>query len=231
MRIPPMPLPFADRRAAGRALAVALGDYRRCAQGVVLGMPRGGVVLAAEIALRLELPLDVVIAHKLGAPRNPEYAIGAVAEDGPAVLDRDAIAATGPSPAYVAEETARQRAAIVRRRLRFRGGRPLCVAPEAVVIVVDDGAATGATAFAAIDAVRALRPHRLVMALPVAPEDTARRLAARVDELLVLATPVPFEAVGRFYRAFGQVSDDEVVTLLEAAGSQRTAPTGGVPPP
>jgi predicted phosphoribosyltransferase len=175
------------------------------------------VVPAAEIARALQLPLDVLISRKLPAPDNPELAIGAVAEGGESWLNEDLVAATGASAEHVAAETARQRAEIAQRQKRFRGGRELVLPEQATVILVDDGVATGATVIAAIHALRTRRLARLVLAIPVAPPDTAETLRRLVDELVVLATPEPFYAVGAFYEDFRQVTDEDVVALLAAA--------------
>ena len=210
-------LPLHDRRDAGRRLAARLARYRASPDTVVLGLPRGGVVPAAEVAAALDLPLDVLLSRKLGAPGNPELAIGAVAEGGPPWLDDATVLATDASPAFVAAEVARQRAEIDRRRQRFRGGQPLALPPDATVLLVDDGVATGATVIAAIHALRRQDVARIVVAVPVAPPDTAALLRRLADEVVVLATPDPFYAVGLFYADFTQVEDDAVAALLAQA--------------
>jgi putative phosphoribosyl transferase len=210
-------LPFRDRGQAGRLLAGRLGSYRREPNGVVLGLPRGGVVPAAEVAAALGLPLDVVLARKLGAPGNPELAIGAVAEGGEPYLDPELSVLTRTMPDYLAREVAGQRVEIARRQRRFRQGHELALPPRATAILVDDGVATGATAIAAVRALRARDVARLVLAIPVAPPETAAVLRGMVDDLVVLATPEPFYAVGAFYDDFRQVTDDEVERLLASA--------------
>jgi putative phosphoribosyl transferase len=217
-------LRFRDRRDGGRQLVPRLARYRGAPRTVVLGLPRGGVVPAAEIATALSLPLDVIVSRKIGAPGNPELAIGAVAEGGDSYIDKSTAELTGASDAYIAEETAQQRREIDRRQALFRNGRPLALPAHATVILVDDGVATGATVIAAV---RALRQHgvdRLVLAVPVAPPDTAERLRAMVDELVVLDTPDEFWAVGAFYDDFNQVSDDEAAAILTRLRGA-TAPT------
>jgi putative phosphoribosyl transferase len=211
-----IPLPFRDRRDAGRCLVPLLARHRGRADTVVLGLPRGGVVPAAEVAAALDLPLDVLLSRKLGAPGNPELAIGAVAEGGPPWLDHAAIRMVDASPEFVSAEVARQRAEIDRRRQRFRGGRPLALPPRATVLLVDDGVATGATAVAGIQALRRLGVAHVAVVVPVAPPDTAALLRRLADELVVLVTPDPFYAVGLFYADFRQVEDDAVAALLAA---------------
>jgi putative phosphoribosyl transferase len=213
-------LPFRDRSDAGRMLAAALRAYRGHPDTVVLGLPRGGVVPAAEIAHALGLPLDVIVVRKLRAPGSPEHAIGAVAEDEEPWLAEQTMRRAGASREYLAQELARQRDEIVRRRRCFRGGRSLSLPERATVILVDDGAATGSTVVAAI---RALRRHgiaRLVLAIPVAPRHTAAALRGLVDELIVLATPRRLHSVGFFYDEFAAVADEDVIALLRAQSSE-----------
>jgi putative phosphoribosyl transferase len=212
-------LPFKNRSEPGRLLAERLHRYRGRARTVVLALPRGGIVPAAEIASALQLPLDVIISRKLGAPANPELAIGAIAEGGAPYFNEEALALTGASEAHVAQEVERQHAEIARRQQCFRGGRPLSLPERPTVILVDDGVATGSTAIAAIRALREQGVDRIVFAIPVAPPDTAETLRGMVDELVVLATPMLFWAVGAFYEDFRQVSDDEVVDFLKRAGT------------
>jgi putative phosphoribosyl transferase len=224
-------LPFRDRRQAGVVLAGQLRRYREQARTVVLGLPRGGVVPAAEIASALRLPLDVIVSRKLGAPGNAELAIGAIAEGGPPYFNPETVPFTDDWQAHIAREIEHQRSEIARRQQRFRGGRPLTLPEGATVILVDDGVATGATAFAAIRALRERRVGRLVFAIPVAPADTAAEIRALVDELVVLATPMPFWAVGEFYEDFRQVSDDEVVALLARGSARAPGAEAGGPAP
>jgi predicted phosphoribosyltransferase len=213
-------LPFRNRRAAGRLLAERLRRYQEAPRTVVLGLPRGGVVPAAEIASALGLPLDVMISRKLGAPGNPELAIGAIAEGGTPYIDEETRWLVGADDAHLAREVERRRAEIARYQRRFRHGRPLVLPEGATVILVDDGIATGSTAIAAVRALRERGVRRVVCAVPVAPPDTADLLRGLVDELVVLATPTPFGAVGAFYEDFRQVSDEEVVNLLQHAAAQ-----------
>lgn len=211
---------FRDRREAGRQLAARLQRYRNQPRTVVLGLPRGGVVPAAEVAVALQLPLDVIIARKIGAPGNAELAIGAIAEGGEAYLNEEGLALTGTPREYVSEEIEHQRREIARRQERFRNGRALSLFDKATVILVDDGVATGSTVIAAIRALRHQGVARLVLAIPVAPPDTVEVLRHMVDELVVLSTPMMFWAVGAFYDEFDQVSDDEVCELLARTAAQ-----------
>ena len=208
---------FRDRSEAGRLLAARLESHRAAPGTVVLALPRGGVVLAAEVARSLQLPLDVLIARKLRSPFDPELAVGAVAEGGEAYIFEETRAATGASAAYIAQEIAAQEAEISERRRLLRGGAALRLPAKATVILVDDGIATGSTIVAAIRALRHQGAGRVVLATAVAPPDTVGRLRAMVDEMLVLLMPVPFWSVGGFYKDFEQVSDDEVRELLAKA--------------
>ncbi|MEW6031903.1 MAG: phosphoribosyltransferase [Bacillota bacterium] len=205
---------FSDRRDAGRRLAKELARAS-LPDPVVLGIPRGGVIVADEVARTLGAPLDLVIPRKIGAPGNPELAIGAVAQDGTLVADEALVKALGVSQRYLEAETQRQRAEIERRLSLYRQGRPAVDLAGASAIVVDDGIATGATVLAALRGVRAQGPARLVLAVPVAPPDTLERLRAETDEIVCLATPEPFYAVGQFYRHFEQTSDEEVFEIME----------------
>ncbi|MFM2106016.1 MAG: hypothetical protein RL338_1048 [Chloroflexota bacterium] len=211
-------LPFADRAAAGRllgeALARRLGPATR--DLVVLGIPRGGVVCAAEVAALLRVPLDVVAARKIGAPGHEELAIGAATADGTVILEPWA-AETGADDAYLAGAAARTIAAAREREALLRRGRPRVPLAGRVAVIVDDGIATGATMHAAILAARAAGARRVVAAAPVGARESVERLAAVADEAVVLATPEPFYAVGDSYVRFDQTSDDEVVALLGAA--------------
>ncbi|WP_376793067.1 phosphoribosyltransferase [Thermoflexus sp.] len=211
---------FRDRREAGQRLAEALRDLKPEAQAgrvVVLGIPRGGVVVAYEVACALQAPLDVVLAHKLGAPGNPELAIGAVAEDGTLWIDALAVAELEVPPAYIEEEIRRQREELRRRSAVFRGARPPLPVEGRTVVVVDDGIATGATMRVSLRSLRNRGANRLIVAAPVAPPEMLPRIEAEADAVVVLYTPALFWAVGAFYEQFEQVSDDQVVALLEEA--------------
>ena len=206
--------PFEDRREAGRLLAKELRSYRG-QKTVVLGIPRGGIVVAQELARALEADLDIVLAHKLGTPGHAELAMGSVAEDGRLFLNEEITRELSVSEAYIQQEKARQIAEIRRRTELFRHIRPRVPLAGKTVIVTDDGVATGATTQAALWAVRLEHPRKLVAALPVGPEDTIMRLAEDVDEMLCLRTPPLFAAVGQFYVRFEPVEDDEVLEILK----------------
>lgn len=206
---------FEDRQEAGRQLALALADYKD-SNAIVLALPRGGVVVGYEVAKALHLQLDVVITRKVGAPGNPEYAIGAVSETGDVQLNDEEIAYLGIPSSYVKEEVAQQHREIARRAQLYRGGRPLPELRGRPVIVVDDGIATGFTMLATVRALRSRQPSQLVVAVPVAPPSTVASLEAEVDKVVCLYTPEPFMAVGAWYRNFEQVTDDEVRGYLQS---------------
>ena len=210
--------PFADRVAAGRRLAHELQDLQG-EDAVVLGIPRGGVIIARELASGLNGELDIVLSRKLGAPGNPEFAVGAVAENGKVFRDDHTVALLRVPATYIERETALQIAEIERRSARFRAVRPRVPLVGRTVIVTDDGLATGATMQAALWAARQEHPTRLICAVPVSPADTVTRLSAFADELICLRVPPVFAAVGQFYVHFDQTDDDEVLEILADARS------------
>ena len=209
-------LPFRDREDAATRLAAALAHYRS-AQPVVLAIPRGAVPMGRIIANALHGDLDVVLVRKLGAPGNPEFAIGAIDERGRVTLDETSINRAGASRDYLQHEAKRQLALIRERRQLYTGGRAGVALAGRTVIVVDDGLATGATMLAALRAARALKPARLVCAVPVGARESIAQVAAVADEVVCLATPTPFGAVGFHYRVFDQVDDDAVAQALQAS--------------
>lgn len=206
---------YRDRIEAGAVLARHLEGYRG-QRPVVLGIPRGGVPVAAEVARRLDGELDVVVARKLGAPRHEELAIGAVTADGGRFLNDDVIRALGVTDEYLSRVTEEQMREARSREQRFRGGRAPAPLAGRTVILVDDGLATGATMRAAVRAVRARAPARLVVAVPVGAASTCTTLAGESDEVVCPSQPEPFVAIGLHYLDFEQVGDDEVVALLRA---------------
>lgn len=213
---------FKDRQEAGRLLGEFLRGVipARGEDAVVLAIPRGGVVLAHVVAQALASPLDVIVPRKLGAPDNPELAIGALAlADGEdiVVLDEDSLAWLRVPAGYVQAEVERQRREIQRREEVYRQGRPPVPLAGKTVVIVDDGVATGLTARAALAAVSRRGPKEAVLAVPVAPPETVREFSRMGLKLLALETPAPFGAVGRFYDDFRPVEDDEVLAVLAAA--------------
>ena len=210
---------FENREQAGRQLAARLEHLREDpgTDVVVLGLPRGGVVVAAEIAEGLRAPLDILVVRKLRAPRQPELAIGAVAdgEHPHRILNDAVIAALGVEDEYLQRETAMQLDELRRRQALYRRGRPASPLTGRAVVVADDGIATGATVRAGIKALRGRAPASIVLAIPVGPTESMRSLSEDVDELICLETPAVFTAVGEFYADFRQTTDAEVIAALE----------------
>lgn len=221
---------FSDRQEAGRRLAAELGRFKS-AEPAILALPRGGVPVGFEIALALDAPLDVVLVRKIGAPGMSELAIGAIVdgEQLDKIIDRELVAELAVPQSYLDAEIARQAAEIERRRrVYFKGRAPVTVAGR-TALVVDDGIATGATMRAALRAIRRRSPAKLVLAVPVAPPHTVEALRPEVDEIVCLATPENFYAIGQFYADFRQLDDEDVITLLDRAfrrGSTASAASG-----
>jgi putative phosphoribosyl transferase len=210
---------FKDRKDAGKQLAGILGHYRDKSDVIVLGLPRGGVTVAAEIAEGLRCPLDILIVRKIGFPGDPEFAVGAVSETGTVVFNESIVAGYRVSRDYLEQETARQKTEIVRRLALYRGGKGVPPLAGKTVILVDDGVATGATIKAAISTLKQENIARLVVALPVATQEAERAIAPLVDEWLCLQLPPGFRAVGQYYSDFTQVEDEDVVAMLKTSGS------------
>jgi putative phosphoribosyl transferase len=205
---------FRDRREAGRVLADELAAYRDKEGVLVLGLARGGVPVAWEIAAALHAPLDVFLVRKLGVPRWSELAMGALASGGGLVMNDNVISSLHITDEQVREVIASETAELVRREQAYRGGRPIADPRGKTVILVDDGIATGASMLAAVRAVRAAGAESIVVAVPVGPQLTCRELAQEADDVVCATTPPGFEAVGQVYADFHQVSDDEVRELL-----------------
>ena len=216
-----MKTPFADRMTAGRALAQELSRRRVTGPIVVLALPRGGVPIGAEVARVLGAPLDLLLVRKIGAPMQRELAVAAVVDGDPPdiVVDPEIMADTGVDDEYVQAQAKNELREIERRRSTYLRGRPPLPLKDATVIVVDDGIATGTTVRAALKALRRRHPARLVLAVPVAPSDTLARLRTEVDDIVCLAEPYPFHAIGLHYVDFHQVGDDEVLAALDAANA------------
>jgi predicted phosphoribosyltransferase len=210
---------FADRREAGQELAGKLRHYAHRDDVIVLGLPRGGVPVAFAVAGALDAPLDVFVVRKLGVPGHEELAMGAVASGGVRVLNDSVIAALGISAQDIDRVTAAERRELERRERSYRGDRqPLSLAAK-IVLLIDDGLATGASMRAALAGLRAHRPARVVVAVPVAPEETCAELRAEADEVVCAGTPDPFLGVGAWYKDFSPTRDEEVRSLLEAAAA------------
>lgn len=210
---------LSDRQSAGRLLAERLTDYSNRPDVVVLGLPRGGVVVAFEVAKALNVPLDVLLVRKLGAPGQEELAFGAIADGGVRVLNEDVVRAFDLSPSQIEAVVAREQAELERRGRAYRGGSPPPDLSGKTVIVIDDGLATGASVRTALRSLRAHNPARVVLAVPVAPASTCTAMNAEADEVICLMTPEPFYAIGQWYDDFSQTSDQEVVDLLSEAAS------------
>jgi len=208
---------FRDREEAGRRLADKLSQYRNDPTALILALPRGGVAVGYQLSLALHVPLDVFITRKIGAPGNPEYAIGAVAETGSRYLNQEAVRVFGLSRHDLDRLIHVQENEIARRKDLYRQGRLLPQLTGRTVLLVDDGIATGSTFLASALAIRSLQPHRLVGVLPVGPSSTIREVRSYVDELVVLMTPDPFDAVGNFFVDFAQVEDRDVIEYLNLA--------------
>ena len=208
---------FRNREEAGRMLAGVLSRYRNDPTALILALPRGGVAVGYQLSLALHLPLDVLMTRKIGAPGNPEYAIGAVAETGSCSLNQEAVNSFGLSQHELEQLIHVQEKEIARRKDLYRQGRPLPQLTGRTVLLVDDGIATGSTFMASALAIRSLQPRRLVGVLPVGPPSTIREVRSHVDELVVLMTPEPFEAVGNFFVDFTQVEDRDVIQYLNLA--------------
>jgi putative phosphoribosyl transferase len=221
-----MALKFRDRLDAGRQLASRLGEYADRPDTLVLGLPRGGVPVAFEVARALSAPLDVFVVRKLGLPHHEELAMGAIAMGGARVLDLALIRQMGVSDAEIEQVTRREEIELERRQRQYRGDRPLPDIAGRVMILVDDGLATGSSMRVAVAALREKRPGKIVVAVPTAPEETCEMLRAAADEVVCALMPEPFYAVGLWYGDFSQTSDEEVHDLLERSQGHRSQAPG-----
>lgn len=212
-----MDLPVKNRKAAGQALAEALQQYKERDDVIVLGLPRGGVPVAVEVAEALGAELDLMLVRKLGAPGQRELAMGAIASGGSRVMNEDVVRSLNINQDQIRQVEEAERKELQRREQAYRGERPFPVLANRCVILVDDGLATGATMRVAVDAVRQDGPAHIVVAVPVAPADTLEVLRKQVDNLVCLAAPAYFGAIGLWYVDFSQVSDDEVRRILARA--------------
>jgi predicted phosphoribosyltransferase len=214
-------LEFADRHAAGAALAERLKEFAGRRDVVVLALPRGGVPVAHEVARALNAPLDVFVVRKLGVPGHEELAMGAIASGDVRVLNQDVLAWYRLSETDVDTVARLEKAELERRERLYRGGRSLVPIEGRVVILIDDGLATGSTMRAAVEAVRRLNPSRIVVAVPVGARDTCDQLRQVADDAICLMMPASFSAVGQWYRDFSQTTDDDVRRLLASVGENR----------
>ncbi len=210
---------FDDRAEAGRVLAGHLSHFASKKDLIILALPRGGVPVGYEIALALRAPLDVLVARKLGMPKNPECAIGAIAPGGVSVISEKAVESSGLSAADVDALVARETRELARREVAYRAGRRPLELADRTAIIVDDGFATGATMLAAILSARQRRPDRVVAAAPVGDPQVCESLRRKADEVVCAAMPSTLFAVGEWYRDFTQMTDDQVISLLTQANS------------
>lgn len=211
---------FKDRIDAGRQLAAALSKYKDQKNVIVLGLARGGIVTAREVAAALNVPLNVIVVRKIGAPGNEELAVGAIAEHGEGIFNEHLISVLGVSKEYLKQEVERQKKILQARLEKYRGSSRAPELKGNTVILVDDGIATGASMRVAIKSMRDADVKKIVMAVPVAAPDSLRTIQKEVDETVCLSSPVFFEAVGAFYRSFDQTSDEEVIAILASSSAE-----------
>lgn len=206
---------FQNRSEAGKQLAAKLEKYRKEKNAIVIGLPRGGVITAFEVASALHLSLDIIVTRKIGAPQQPELAIGALGQDGKLTLDNDLMERLGLIEADLEQIIIEERKELKRRLKLYRGNKKSLFLNDKIVILVDDGIATGATMFAAIDAARALNAKKIVIAVPVCPPDLLLKIELVADEVICLSVPERFFSIGQFYQKFDQTSDEQVMRLLK----------------
>jgi putative phosphoribosyl transferase len=208
---------FNDRIDAGKQLAIKLKIYHGHPDAIVIALPRGGVVTGYHIAQQLNLPLDIVVPRKIGAPFNPELAVGAITEDGSVHLDKKLMVQLDVTEQELETIIAEEKQEAQRRLETYRGDRPPLNLENKIVILVDDGVATGATMKAAIKSVQTHKPQKIIVVIPVAPADAVDKFTSMVDKVIVLATPEDFVAISQFYTVFDQTEDEEVIELLKKA--------------
>jgi putative phosphoribosyl transferase len=218
-----MKRPFQNRSEAGRLLAKKLETYALAPDVLVLALPRGGVPVAFEVAKALDVPMDVFLVRKLGVPSQEELAMGAIATGGVRVVNEDVVRLLGIPESMIAAVAAREQRELDRRQREYRGDRQTPVVRGRIIILVDDGLATGSTMRAAAAALRQQQPKRIVIAVPVAPPETCAEFRPEVDEVVCAITPEPFYGVGRWYEDFTQTTDEEVRDLLERASETHSA--------
>ncbi len=215
-----MTLLYQNRVEAGQTLALALKAYRNREDAIVLGLPRGGVPVAYQVAEALHLPLDIFLVRKLGLPGHEELAMGALAQGNGIVFNTDVLDTYSPGNREIERTVQREQRELQRREQAYRPGKPPLDVKGRTVILVDDGLATGATMRAAVQALRNQEPSAIVVAVPVAPPDTCQELELEVDQLICPRRPANFYAIGQWYEDFGQTSDEEVRALLNLSGVQ-----------
>lgn len=206
---------FKDRIEAGQKLALALEKYKRQKEVIILALPRGGVVVGFEVAKALDLPLDLVVPRKIGAPGNPEFAIGAITEDGEGIFNEEVIRDYGISKEYLDKIIEEEKKEAQRRLKIYRGERASLNLVGKTIILIDDGIATGLTMRAAIKSIKVKNPKKIVVAVPCGAKDSINQIKKEVDEVVCLDAPIFFGAVGAFYENFEQTTDEEVVNLMK----------------
>lgn len=205
---------FKNRVEAGEKLAAALGKFKNAPDTIIIALPRGGVIVGYEVAKKLNLPLDIVVPRKIGAPGNPEFAIGAITETGEGIFDEMTVGTYGITESYLQNEIKKEKTEAVRRLKLYRGTRPPLDLKNKTAILVDDGLATGLTMHAAIKTVKKLGANKIIVTVPVTSPEAAEIIKKEVDEVIYLEAPAFFGAVGSFYEEFEQTADDEVIDLL-----------------
>ncbi|MCX6745772.1 MAG: phosphoribosyltransferase [Candidatus Parcubacteria bacterium] len=206
---------FKNRQEAGQKLAEKLNEFKSKKDTIILALPRGGVVTGFEIAKELNLPLDLVVPRKIGAPENEEYAIGAITETGEGIFNQEAIASLGIPQEYLDNKVAAEKKEAQRRLKTYRQDRPSLNLANKTVIIVDDGIATGLTMRAAIKSVKEKKAKKIIVAVPVSAQDSLKTIEKEADQIICLDAPLFFGAVGAFYENFGQTTDEEVIDLMK----------------